>query len=41
MFHMTNDSNLFWTRERLEKDGAYPTAGSRWQKGKKEFVPFI
>jgi hypothetical protein len=39
MFDMTNDSNLFWTRERLEKDGAYPTAGSRWQKGKKEFVP--
>lgn len=39
MFHMTNDSNLFWTRERLEKERAYPVTGSRWQKGKKEFVP--
>lgn len=39
MFHMTNDSSQFWTRERLEKHGAYPVAGSRWQKGKQEFVP--
>lgn len=39
MFHMTNDSHLFWTRERLEADGAYPVAGSRWQKGKQQFVP--
>jgi hypothetical protein len=39
MFDMTNDSHLFWTRERLEKDGAYPIAGSRWQKGKQVFVP--
>ncbi len=36
---MTNDSNLFWTRERLEAHGAYPIPGSRWQKGKQSFVP--
>jgi hypothetical protein len=39
MFHMTNDSHLFWTRERLESDGAYPVTGSRWQKNKQQFVP--
>lgn len=39
MFHMTNDSNLFWTRERLQSHGAYPVAGSQWQKGKQKFVP--
>ncbi|HEX4157059.1 MAG TPA: hypothetical protein VHY79_01165 [Rhizomicrobium sp.] len=39
MFHMTNDSNLFWTRERLESYGAYPVPGSRWKKGKQQFVP--
>jgi hypothetical protein len=39
MFHMTNDSNFFWTRERLEAHRAYPVPGSRWQKGKQQFVP--
>ena len=39
MFDMTNDSNLFWTRERLDADKAYPVASGRWKKGKQEFVP--
>ncbi|MGO9744535.1 MAG: Eco57I restriction-modification methylase domain-containing protein [Roseiarcus sp.] len=39
MFHMTNDSALFWTRERLEKHGAYPVELGRWKKGKEEWVP--
>lgn len=39
MFHMTNDSHLFWTRERLENEGAYPVEGNRWRKGEEEFVP--
>jgi hypothetical protein len=38
MFHMTNDSNFFWTRERLEAHRAYPVPGSRRQKGKQQFV---
>jgi hypothetical protein len=36
---MTNDSHLFWTSDRLKADKAYPVAGSRWQKGKRQFVP--
>lgn len=39
MFHMTNDSGLFWTRERLEQDGAYPSGMGRWRKGDREWVP--
>jgi hypothetical protein len=39
MFHMTNDSHLFWTRERLEKEGAYPAALARWRKGDREWLP--
>jgi hypothetical protein len=39
MFHMTNDSHLFWTRERLEKEGAYPSGMTRWRKGKTEWAP--
>jgi hypothetical protein len=39
MFHMTNDSNLFWTRERLEQEGAYPTGMGRWRKGDREWLP--
>ena len=39
MFHMTNDSHLFWTRERLEKHGAYPVDLGRWKKGAEEWVP--
>ncbi|MFL6691173.1 MAG: hypothetical protein ACJ8IR_13465 [Alphaproteobacteria bacterium] len=39
MFDMTNDSHLFWTKERLEMEKAYPVAGGRWQKGKQLFVP--
>jgi hypothetical protein len=36
MFHMTNDSHLFWPRERLKREGAYPTASGRWRKGERE-----
>lgn len=39
MFDMTNDSALFWTRDRLEKDGAYEGRLGRWSKGKEEWVP--
>jgi hypothetical protein len=39
MFHMTNDSALFWTRARLEKEGAYAAPLGRWKKGKKEWLP--
>ncbi len=39
MFHMTNDSHLFWTRERLEKEGAYPSGLGRWHKGELEWLP--
>ena len=38
MFHMTNDSELFWTSERLEKAGAYPSGLGRWRKGEREWV---
>ena len=39
MFDMTNDSQSFWTRARLEKEGAYPTGLGRWQKASQEWVP--
>ncbi|MGD1035722.1 MAG: hypothetical protein ABR878_00690 [Roseiarcus sp.] len=39
MLHMTNDSHLFWTRERLEQHGAYPVELGRWKKGAEEWVP--
>ncbi|MEI9990292.1 MAG: hypothetical protein WDM86_09655 [Rhizomicrobium sp.] len=39
MLHMTNDSALFWSRERLLAHGAYPVSGGLWRKGKQEFVP--
>lgn len=39
MFHMTNDSHLFWTQERLEQEGAYPVEASHWRKGTEEWVP--
>ncbi len=39
MFDMTNDSDLFWTRERLEKEGAYLSGLSHWRKGEREWVP--
>jgi hypothetical protein len=39
MFDMTNDSHLFWTRDRLEKDGAYEGRLGRWNKGSEEWVP--
>lgn len=38
MFHMTNDSNLFVTREELEKT-AYKVEGNRWMRGGEEFLP--
>jgi hypothetical protein len=39
MFDMTNDSGLFWTRERLEKAGAYTSEMGRWRKGGREWLP--
>ena len=39
MFHMTNDSELFWARERLEAGGAYPSTLGHWRKGDREWVP--
>ena len=40
MFHMTNDSHLFRTREELEeKEGAYPIGGNRFNSPEGERVP--
>src|SRR5690606_30369976 len=39
MFHMTNDSALFWTRAALEHEGAYETGLGRWRKSQEEWVP--
>lgn len=39
MFHMTNDSHLFKTKEELENLGFYLAEGNRLKKGKEEFVP--
>ncbi len=39
MFHMTNDSDKFWTRDALEAEGAYPTGRGRWRKGEREWLP--
>ncbi|CAN0504750.1 unnamed protein product, partial [Phaeothamnion confervicola] len=40
MFHMTNDSHLFFTKTQLEQS-AYPISGGRWRKGSEEFVPLL
>ena len=40
MFHMTNDSHLFRTREELEeKEGAYPIGRNRFNSPQGEWVP--
>ena len=40
MFHMTNDSGLFRTREELEeKEGAYPVSGNRFASPSGDWVP--
>ena len=40
MFHMTNDSDLFRTREELEEEeGAYPVGGNRFASPSGEWVP--
>lgn len=40
MFHMTNDSGLFRTKQELEeKEGAWPAGGNRWQSKAGEWVP--
>lgn len=39
MFHMTNDSGLFWTRARLEAEGAYEVGCARWAKGGQAWAP--
>ena len=39
MFHMTNDSGLFRTAERLDSDGFYPVEGNRWKRGDELYLP--
>ena len=40
MFHMSNDSHLFRTREELEdEEGAYPLGGNRFNSPSGEWVP--
>jgi hypothetical protein len=40
MFHMTNDSGLFRTRQELEeKEGAYPIGGTRFRNANGDWVP--
>lgn len=39
MFHMTNDSDKFKTREELESEGFYPVEGNKLKKGEEEFLP--
>ncbi len=40
MFHMTNDSNLFRTRQELEeREGAYPIGGNRLRSAAGDWVP--
>ena len=40
MFHMTNDSGLFRTREELEEqEGAYPIGGNRFASPSGDWVP--
>lgn len=40
MFHMTNDSGLFRTRQELEeKEGAYPIGGNRFRSKDGDWVP--
>ena len=40
MFHMTNDSHLFHTREQLEeREGAWPIGGNRFDSPSGEWVP--
>ena len=37
MFHMTNDSHLFHTKDELEKAGFYPTKGGVWKRGENDY----
>ena len=40
MFHMTNDSHLFRTKEELEeREGAFPVGGNRWDSPSGVWVP--
>ena len=39
MFHMTNDSRLFWSAARLEAEGAYRIGSGRWAMGEREWLP--
>ena len=40
MFHMTNDSGLFRTREEMEeREGAYPVGGNRFASSSGDWVP--
>jgi hypothetical protein len=39
IFHMANDSGLFFNPSVLEKAGAYPIGQNVWKKGQAEFLP--
>jgi hypothetical protein len=39
MFHMTNDSEVFRTKEQLRSEGFYPSSDNRWKKGAVEYLP--
>ncbi len=41
MFHMTNDSRLFHTRDELEKQGFYPATGGRLVRGAEISFPLF
>ena len=38
MFHMTGESEHFWTAAELEQEGAYPVGLERWAKGEQEWL---
>lgn len=39
MFHMTNDSDKFWTRDTLEAEGAYPIEHGHWKMAQRGWLP--
>ena len=39
MFHMANDSHLFYTDVQLESEGFYPIEGNRWKRGMEIYLP--
>ena len=39
MYHMANDSDLFYTREQLQSEGFYPIDANRWKRGTEIYLP--